>query len=300
MVLGAKVWQSGGWVDAVAPSDCSVSDQWPGPTLNDGVNTANSTRTGFSASGHATPFTTGTYVDIDTSLSADADAITIQIAAGAAAAATDSSTFIEFGVDPTGGTTYALWATVPIGYLTAAQSPTLRIPGRITAGSRVAFRIRSAVSAVGIQAIFTFLPVKGDGFAAPVTFGADTATARGVTLTAPGALNTKGAWTEIGTSLGSPTVNDLAAITVLLQGAAGTNMNASGVLVDVGTSVGAGGVSVIIPDIYMLGQAAENYLIRTLLTYGIDVPAGSRLWGRYARANIANAVDMVLHGAPPA
>ena len=288
-----KMWWNGAWVEmaSVIPAD-PLGGQPPVPTT-DAVATGSSIRSSFSLTASATPHSPGSWVEVDPSLSTDSDYVHIFMNTATNTTATDTSTLIEIGTGAAGAET--VWATIPVGY--GDSYAKYMIPGRIAAGTRVAIRYRSAVASKATgNIIVTFGRVHaGADLGTPATFGVNTATSKGVTLTAPGSLNTKSAWTQIVAS----TSVDLVALLVAVQGAGGTNMNGSGVLVDIG--IGASGAeSVLIPDIYLFGGAAELYTPRMLTTFGVDVPSGSRLAARYARANAGNAIDLTLIGAPPA
>lgn len=269
----------------------------PGNPLADAVDASTSVRTAFTATGHATPFSDGTYVDIDTSLAADANGIEVVLTAATFSSGANTSTLLEFAIDPTGGTTYAAWASIPVGYRanTGLAAP-MNVMGFIPAGSRVAMRVRSAVTVKAVTAVVHFLPVKhGIRFGAPITYLADTATARGTTLTAPGSLNTMGADLSLVTS----TSVALAALSVGVQAAGGAGMNGSGVLVDIRYDP-TGGTTYqgLIENLYFGYGGTEFIDPLSPLCFGVDIPAASRIAARYQRANTGNAVDLILVGTP--
>lgn len=270
----------------------SLADQWPSPLTPDLLATASSSRTTVTAAASATPHTEGSWVEVDASLAADAYGIQIVPTAAVSLSGNNSSTLLEIGTGAGGAET--VWATVAVGYYIASSlSQPFTVPGFIAAGTRVAVRLRSAVASQSFSPLIHFLSGSGKGVApgAPVTMGVDTATSKGVSIAAPGALNTKGAWTEIEDATAFP----FGALVVCPQADGGTGMSATGVLVDVGIGAAAA-EAVLIGDIYLGGQSIEQYTRPNPLTYGVTIPAGSRLSVRYARANAGNALDCFLVG----
>lgn len=274
-----------------------LSDQYIGSLLAEGVNTATSARqAALTVNANATPHDPGSWVEVDPSLSADAAGVIIYATAALSTGTTNSSTLLQIGTGAGGAET--VWATIGVGYrgtsaMFTPPNPPHVVPGFIAAGTRVALRARSAIANQPTDPIVVFLPAtKTLDFGAPVTWQADTATSRGLTLTAPGSLNTKGAWTEMVAS----TSGDLNALCICPQGAGGTAMSATGVLVDIG--IGASTAeTVLIADVHGFGNTAEFYGWRNPMTYGVNIPAGSRISARYARNNAGNAVDLILVGA---
>lgn len=284
-MTATKVWSGGAWVSVGG----ALTDQFVGALLADGVDTSTSVRASVTATGHATPFTDGTYAEVDASLSAAAAGIFIVITASSSSNAADTSTVLEIA---TGAAASEVpWASVAVGYRDEGQR--IWVPGFIASGTRVAVRVRSAVTIKAVTAFYSFLPAtKSIDPGAPVTMGYNPAAARGVTVTAPGSTNTKGNWVEIE----DVTTADFGNLVVCPQAAGNTTMNNSGVLLDIGIGAAAA-ETVLIPDIYMAANGSESLGIRSPLTYGVNVPAGSRLSARYARANAANSLDVFLVGA---
>lgn len=283
---GAFVLLEGGGEPPPAPA----SDQHPGAPMSIGLTATTRPTTSFTTG--AVAHSPGLYVEISDSLPADCSGVIFVPTAGTALNATVSSTLLEIGVGAALSET--VWATGSIGYMnTNVMSYPFVFPGAIAAGTRVAVRARSARTSLALSGVFIFVPVKSEPLGAPVTMGVDTATSRGITLTAPGSLNVKSAWTEIEDS----TPVDFSALSLFVQGGVGTTMNSSGVLVDIGIGA-AGSEIVLVPDFYLFGSStAEYYTAYSPRCYGLDIPAGTRLSARYARANNNNAIDLILIGA---
>lgn len=286
--MTTSVWDAGAWVELGGGG--SLTDQYPGPLLADRVDTATSVRTLTTVVANATPFADGAYSEIDASLSADAAGIFVHVPNSIAAGDTNSSTLLEIGTGAGGAEAH--WASLQVGYSTANER--YFVPGFIAAGTRVAARGRSAIASQSLTNFsYQFLPAtKSVDVSAPVTMGHSTATAHGVVVTAPGSLNTKGAWTEIEDS----TPSTFGVLAVCPAGAEDTTLSANGILLDIG--IGAGGAeTVLIPDIYLAPSTAETIVARTPVVYGVSVPSGSRLSARYARANAGVSLDVFLIGA---
>lgn len=285
MSIGGKVY-----VGTTLVANASRSDQYHSDLTTDGVVTASSTRSTTTCTASATPHTWGSWVEIDPSLSGDIDQIRLVLTAATSANATDTSTLLQIGTGGSGAET--AWATVGVGYAQAGRAIT--IPGRIASGTRVAVRCQSAAASKSVAAVYTFHKPKELTFSgAPITWGADTATSRGITLTAPGSTNTKGAWTTISASTSAA----ITALAVTAQAAGGTALNSDGgVLIDLAVGASSSEV-VVISDLFLLSSASEWYTVLTSMTYGIDIPAGSRVSARYARSSTGNTVDLIVVGA---
>lgn len=293
-----KVWSGGQWVELGGGAAGSLVDQYPSPPTSDGVTSASSTRSEVSLSTHATvAHSPGAWVVLDSSLAVDAHAVDISFRNATSTSGADTSTILEIGTGGSGSET--VWAQVLVGYGSIAALFT--VPGILAAGTRVVARLRSIRLGATHNSIgFAFMSGAGKSVApgAPVSMGIDTANSRGVVLTAPGSLNTKGAWTEIEDA----TPADFGALAVSMQGAGGTAMASSPVLVDVGIGA-AGAESVLIGDLCLVGTSGEEFTYHRgcmRRTFGVDVPAGSRLSARYARAASGNAIDLALVGTPAA
>jgi len=288
-----KVWWSGAWVD-VGGGD--LADQFPAPYTTDGVDAATTTRAAeVTFTSHATEaHSAGAWVQIEASTAADVSALVYQLRTNNQINGNTSATLLEIGVGASGSE--VLWATVQVGYsVTAGFSvPWNVIPGAIPAGSRVAGRLRSVQLAKAVNFSFLFRSAPSAQLGAPVTYGADTAASQGLALTAPGSLNSKGAWTE----LSSSTAVALYAVNVSI-GANNSFQFGTQVLVDIGIG-SAGNEVVIIPDIYWICVNSEYFWQASEVTFGYQIPAGSRLCARYARGTSTQQVDLILNCAPAA
>jgi hypothetical protein len=285
------VYNGSTWVTLGGSSTSDASDQYPSALRSDGVATASSSRTAVTLTASTTPHaTTGvTWTELDPSLSGASSGIYVFVQTSVAASTTDTSTLLEFATGA--AASEVVWATIPVGF---SEGFTIhRVPGLIASGTRVSARVRSAVVSQAVTVLCSFMtPKSSAAMGAPVTYGANTATSQGTVVTPPGTLNTKGAWTTIAAS--TTAIHN--ALYLGMQANGATGMAGSGVLLDIGIGAAAS-ETVLVPDVYLLGVTSERYSIRSPTTYGVDIPLGSRLSARYARAAANNLVDLVLVGA---
>lgn len=273
------------------------ADKFLSGFLSDNVDTATSARLTKTCTASATPHSVGAVSEVDASLSADCDGIMFTLAVTTSQAATDTSTILEILTGGSGAET--VWASVLVGYRnsdTYVYGAPIYVPGFIASGTRVAIRARSASASKVVTGLFNFIAAtSGVNYGTPTSHGFNTGTSRGVTLTAPGSLNVKGAWTEIVAS----TPVAYSALSIMFQADADTVMNASGVSIDIGTGANPSEVA-IITDYVTSTSASEYYATRGPQCFGVDIPAGTRIVARYARANAANPVDLAIVCAPAA
>lgn len=291
--MSARYVRSGGVAVELGGGSGDAADQFLG-LLSDGVAAASSSRLSFAVTASATPHTEGSWVEVDASLSAAASGLLITPTVATAINSTDTSSLLEIGVGAAAAET--VWATVAVGYAPVnVPNHPIHVPGGLAAGTRVSVRLRSAVALHSCTADIFFIAEGSVLLGAPVTYGANTATSRGVDLTVPGSLNTKGAWTQIVAS----TTEDLVALTTCIQGAADLSLTGTNpeVLVDVGIGPAAS-ETVLIADMFLVAQAIEAYARRSPQTFEVAAPLGSRLSARYAHAAVANTVDLFLVGTP--
>lgn len=277
----------------------SLIDQWPIFQQNTtdvpvvAASSIRTVRTQGNPNASATPHTIGTWVEYEASLAHDACGVLFNISTSLSQSGVNSSAIMHISLGTAGNEAANIWASIPVGY--NAIPGDIWVPGFIPSGSRVTFGLQSAIaSQTSTVIVRNFFPVKSTLPSAPVMMGVNLGTSQGVTVTAPGSLNTKGAWTEIE----DVTSQDFSVLLVGIQGAGGTAMNVSGVLVDIGIGA-ASSETVLVPDIYLAGQSSEWYSRSNgfqYLLFPVEVPAGSRLSARYQRAHAGNAVDLALLG----
>lgn len=287
-----KVWSGGTWVTLGGGSGANLAMT----LLSDGAASGSSSRPTVSATADAsTPHGTGgAWVEIDASLSDDIDVIVFSPTTATATSATNTSTIMEIGVGA--AASEVVVASLIVGgrrgvATNEAQGLDEWIPGRIAAGSRVAYRVRSAVLSKTVAGRFHFYSCD-TALGAAQSYGHDTATSAGVALTAPGSLNTKGAWTEITAS----TSADISMLGIHIGQTTTTgNANASA-LIDIG--VGSGGAEVVVvPDLAATISNQEAAALNSMGFCAVSIPAGSRIAARYARNATGAVCDLSLSGA---
>lgn len=281
----------GSWVD-LCPADLPGSAAALLPSLLyddfDDVSTSAYPTVTVTASG--TPHTKGSWVEAVASTTTEYDGIDVICVAATGANGVDTSTLIDVGVGSSGNEVVVV-ANLPFGYRNITGP--IRLPVRIPAGSRIALRSQSAVTSKAIALRLVGLSTSADPSpSALVTYGANTATSRGVSLSTALA-NTKAAWTQITAS----TAVDLQAVILGVQGDGDTGISQAGSLVDIGVG-GSGSETAIASNFYVGATVSESFDWYYPLTYVGHIAAGSLLSVRWARGNTANSMDAILIGVP--
>jgi len=264
---------------------------FPPPPLNDKVDLAASLITTITCTASATPHAAGAWVEVVPSLSDDSTGIYFTFAASYAATTVDTSSILEFGLGTVGNE--VVWASALVGFMTARMQ--VFVPGFIPAGSRVSVRARSLV----VSKVFAFLNFKFAGasaaaLGAPVNYGFNTAASNGVALAHSGAINTKGAWTQIVAA----TTAAHSVLGVFPQPASADIV--STILIDIGIGAVAAEIA-IVSNIFITFSATESILdtLPSPACFGIDIPIGSRLSARYqtSRSTVADLMTLALVAA---
>lgn len=275
-------------VDAPA-SGGLLTDAYPSSQLADASDTSVSQRPVFSPQANATPFADGSYTQIDASLSADASGIWVYMTLTTSQTGLDTSTVLEIA---TGAAASEVnWANVQVGFRNAVHG--YFVPGFITSGTRVAARVRSAVANQFGTCRFGFFPAdKSVDPITPVTMGYTPSAAAGVVLPTPGATNSEGAWVEIAAA----TSGDFGNLLVNIGGGRTNTQAAGDGLIDIGIGAAAA-ETVLISDIHCSTSTAETCVPRSPLTFGVDIPSGSRLSARQRSSSTSCKFDVFLVGA---
>jgi hypothetical protein len=246
--------------------------------------------------------TMGAWVEVVASTSADIDGFYIGLYPTPNNSNTaDTTTLVDVGIGAAASET-VIAAGIEFGY----QAQTVALPGacshpipvHIPAGSRIAVRAQSARTAQAVTVAFFGALQAAAGVTCPsalVSYGVVSASSSGTVLTAPGSLNTKGAWLEIEDSTGVA----LQAIVVIAGPGTGGSLQATcGLLVDV--AVGASSSEVVVAanitaqttNTESAGRNANGSL------FAVAIPAGSRLAARYQRSVAAQACSVAILGVP--
>lgn len=268
-------------------ADPSPADHYPSGVPVDGL--AASNRQTVTATSDAVANTAGPWVEVFAATSVPASGMLVMATSNVFVAAANTATLVDIGIGAAGAE--VIWGTLNVGYSQPANFQ-MFVPGLVAAGVRVAVRCRSVIVSKAVSVTVTLLPSRRPNPAAPVTFGVDTANSRGVLLTSPAAADAKGAWTEIVPSTPAPLSNLL----VMIGGGADTVMVNGFTTLDIGVGA-AGAETVLVPDVGWSATTSEVYIMRTAATFGVQVPAASRLSARWASNVIGNTVDLVILGA---
>lgn len=242
----------------------------------------------------ATPHVKGSWVSQITTANFDVYFVAVLIADSFVSTA-DSRTLADIGYDPAGGTSYTV--VVPNilvgGASSAVFSPkTFYCPVFIPKGSQIATRIQSVVVSNSVRIGLVLVgglhadqerPHRG----AIQDYGTNTATSGGTAM-ADAAIDTKGAWTQLGAD--TTRRHSGLAIGMDTQETVVTNDRHR---IDIGIDP-AGGTSytVVIPDVYVdagSNESMRNYgelFLPSLLS--IDIPVGSAIAAR-SQSSAANA-----------
>lgn len=231
--------------------------------------------------------TMGAWVEVVASTTSDIDGFNLIVSINQIAS-TDTSALLDIGVGAS-GSEVVIVPYLSVGHQGQGAEIAYKIPVFVPSGSRIAIRVQSVRTSQNITILFvgalscttnqTPTPVLSLT-SSTVQYGADTATSNLTLLTAPGSLNTKGAWTEIAAA----TTESLQGLTVMLSGGPSGNYTAANCLVDI--AVGASGSEIIVLDNYQISVSAnENVTARISNTFAAcDIPAGSRISMRYQRS----------------
>lgn len=272
------------------------SHKLPGVLLSDGISGTDRPAVTFTAS--ATPHTVGAWAQIVSSLSADVGWVRLIPASTTGVSGADSSVLFNLGVGAASSEVTVMdalgvgWFNLPI----APPHPGWLFPLFIPRGSRVAGQIQSVVASKTAALRVEFFAV-GDGprpTRKVTALGANLAASRGLVLSV-GAAGAEGSWTEVIAS----TSESYTALGLSFQGAADTTQTSTSALVDI--AIGPSGFETpIISDVLVSINGQEAVTPQSPLIHPVNVPAGSRLAARLAIGNSTSALDVTLHGIPPA
>lgn len=256
-----------------------------------GVNPAVSCRYYVVASASATPHVKGAWFEVFTTTEAS-DFISLSLGA-TGVNAVDTSTLMDIGIGPSGSEVIVV-PDLGIGWSGGGAS--WELPLRLQAGVRVAVRLQSAVASKSVTAVFTCLK-NSSGVRGPsrlVNLNANLANSRGVTLVAPSTVNTKSSvWSELVAATPEP----FCGLVLCVQGAADISQASTNTLIDLATGP-AGSEVIRVPDISYNINSNESFLSWTPTAIPVELPAGSRITGRWAMGTLGSSMDMILLGIP--
>lgn len=275
----AKIYNGSTWVNAAGGADIYAA--------TDGTDAPYSTNN-VTITASATPHTKGAYVQIVASTGFAANRVVINCGVNGLSN-TNSSALMDFAIGAAGSET-VIMENVAVGY--SQFGTTYDLPVQIPSGTRLSARMQSAISSrtmtINVAICRTAKTLTVDPSTSANTFGANTATSQGVTVT--GAVATKGTWTQITSNSG----NAAKCLIVGIQGNSNAAMGAVSFVADIGIGA-AGSESVIIPNIRFATNSSEFVNFNsTFRTYFVSIPASSRISVR-AQCNPIYSVDFILH-----
>lgn len=263
------------------------------------------TQIGPTVTASATPHTLGTWTSVITAAEFDVFLCGVTIRE-TFASTVDSSCLVNIGVDPAGGTSYTVEIPGILGAGAAASSGgggfkvMTWFPCFFPKGSQIAAQIQGLV--ISQTAIVGVTLIGGKNRSNPfphrariVSYGADTATSGG-TVMANAAIDTKGAWTQLGVD----TTRRHSGL-VVCTAIGNANVTGGRYLIDVGIDP-AGGTTfgVVIGDVWaQIASTEVSYMVDPLsCLVGIDIPVGAAIAARAAgsAANIQDDLEVVAYG----
>lgn len=241
--------------------------------------------------------TKGAWVQLVSSLPYPTSRILVTVGSSFVAA-TNTSSLVDIGIGAA-GSEQVIIADLGAGYAESVSVAPHQydLPFVIPAGIRVAARAQSVTATKTIVITFEGYggsPNEGSSpYTSCETFGANTATSQGITLT-PGLANVAGAWAV----LSAATTNPISGVFVGAQGAGNTNLTAADVLVELGVGAASSEVS-LTSGLYLRVSASELlYSPVGALIYPrqFRLPAGIRLVARLTSTVASQALDFTFHG----
>jgi hypothetical protein len=247
----------------------------------------------------ATPHTKGSWGTLITSTAIESAEAQLTIGA-MAGTGVDSSCLMDLAIGPS-GSPIMLIDNLNIGWGVNSEEVEqhFRLPFRIPAGVEIIGRIQATTaSRTADVSLDLYGGTAGDSsrlaFTKCTTYGAVTASSRGTILAAPAGDNVDGAWTVIDAS----TAAVIRAFSFGLGFGNDTGVIAADFLVDIGVG-GAGVEAVVCADIRLHSTTSEGlgevHPEGRFYPIGVNLPAGSRIVGRY-RHSAAQGLDLMLYG----
>jgi hypothetical protein len=219
------------------------------------------------------------------------------LAASTSSNGANTSAIIELGTGALNSETVV--ATFAAGYLNTGGGYGVYLcdlPFLVASGTRLSFRARSLILAKAFTVGWTLgtLPVASK---VPVSYGADTATSRGLTITDPGSTGTYGTnWTVLSAS----TSQAFQAFHIGPQGAGASTLNTGEMSIEIG--YGTVGNEFTVARMPITISATTEYITKRTMSGLVPssqiVPAGSRLVARYKRSNSNQTLDLIVQGIP--
>ena len=248
---------------------------------------------------NSTTHTKGSWTEIEASTVAEGNCLVIG-PDGVAVDGANTSMLLDIGFGAAASEVVVI-PDIEVGAVTTAGGTSLIFPIRVPKGTRIAARTQAAITSDGIG--LSIAVGRLTNFTAParvLTFGTNAANSKGTSLTAPGSLNTKGAWTEITAAVSEPLHAIVYSASLDGQSTTGTCVYA----IDIGVG-SAGNEQVVASGLPGRTGGTEAFsLFYNNSGFGLpsmpvacDIPKGARLVARYQRS-AAFSISLTVHGIP--
>jgi hypothetical protein len=254
------------------------------PATSGGTLTAASVDTSTSAGAvaavaSATPHTKGSWTEVIASTASAAQSVILSLRDQIAANGADTGVLLDLGIGAAASET-VLVADLALG--SGLSSAAYELPIRVPSGSRLAVRAQSTVASKAVAASVLLRDTRGwepaPRCSVATTYGANTGTSAGVPVTAPGANNTKGAWTEITSS-----TTRRARYLLPMLALADSSVVAANGLVDIGIG-GSGSESVLISNVPAKWDNLLESLAYPTVPLPVNLAPGVRLSARIQKS----------------
>lgn len=215
------------------------------------------------------------------------------------ASGTDTAYLMDIAIGPSGSPTL-LVENFQIGYsLDTATNASMFgewVPIHIPEGVEVIGRFQSATGGRSFNlSVDAFGEGPGEYFRNCTTYGANTADSGGVSLAVPGAINSKGAWTEISSAISQP----IHGLGFGIGGEWQPGFSNATMFVDIGAGP-AGSERIVAPDIFTQFFTSEIIGNDTPIAHwypvGPPLGVGERLVARYQTTVTAQGLNLIVYG----
>lgn len=242
-----------------------------------------------------TAHTWGSWVEVTASTTAASQWLHIVGLSTNSANTTNTSTLLQVGTGSAGSETALV--TFAAGYRNGSPGSSVAMiancPCPIPTGTRIAVRAQSVRTSQSVTVAVGTSTYNGK-VSAPIAWGVDTATSKGITLTAPTGSNVTGAWTEI-------TSSSSGAVMALHLGPQMAGASATAVqTVDIEIGTGTAGSETVVGSMRMTHGIAESLTPHTPVLIPALIPAGTRIAARVTRSDTGAIAptDLIVHGIP--
>ena len=275
-----------------------------GSGLQQAADTSTST-TGATITASATPHEKGVWASVLTASSFRAETIIVCLAGGTGANGVATSALLDIGYGPDADNVTTIVANLNVGYshstALGGMFVTFVLPYDLASGSQLWARLQGIVVSETVI-VSVQLREAGTNAAAPTaitTYGANTATSNGVTLTNPASANTKPAAYDTITASTTADHRYLLVSASAASEVAGTLFASTG-LVDI--AIGAASSEVVIMGNLPFSTTTNEIIAVAPAYWAIPltraIPSGTRISARYQSTSNSTAarISIIAHG----